>query len=163
MIDFHKVYSLAFCLQRSNVTDITQCSTLAVARLPGATKNFNQAGKFSRVVARSGNNELHRLLHLNSPPTLVVNMFKIKKYHNTIMAKIAMLEIRSFVDLKLAMFTYFKHNFSPYTSQRCDQQKLSNLACSVKQRTGCKNGTTRMWFDCRSSLDLVNRRVKFKE
>ena len=67
-----------------------------------------------------------------------VNMFKIKKYHNTIMAKIGMLEIRSFVDHKLAVFTYFKHNFSPYTSQRCDQQKLSNLACLVKQRTGCQ-------------------------
>ena len=90
----------------------------------------------------SGNNELHRLRHLNSPPTLVVNVFKIKKYHNTIVAKIAMLEIRSFVDHKLAVFTYFKRNFSPYTSQRCDQQKLSNLACSVKQRTGCENGTT---------------------
>ena len=74
----------------------------------------------------------------------LLNMFKIKKYHNTIMAKIAMLKIRSFVDHKLPVFTYFKRNFSPYTSQRCDQQKLSNLACSVKQRTGCENGTTRM-------------------
>ena len=82
--------------------------------------------------AESGNNELHWVLHLNLPPTLVVNMFKIKKYHNTIVAKIAMLEIRSFVDHKLAVFTYFKCNFSLCTSQHCDQQKLSNLACSVK-------------------------------
>ena len=95
---------------------MTQCSALTVARLPGATKTFIRAGKFSRVVARSGNNELRRLLHLNSPPTLVVNMFKIKKYHKTIVAKIAMLEIRSFVDHKLAVFTYFKHNFSLCTS-----------------------------------------------
>ena len=51
--------------------------------MPGATKNFNWAGKFSTVVARSVNNELHWLLHLNSLPTLVVNMFKMKKYHNT--------------------------------------------------------------------------------
>ena len=87
-----------------------QCSTLTVARFPGATKNFIRAGKFSTVFARLGNNELHRLLDLNSPPTLVVNMFKIKKYHNTIVAKIAMLEIRSFVDHKLAVFTYFKRN-----------------------------------------------------
>ena len=127
-----------------SATSYTQCSTLMVARLPGATKNFNWAGKFSTVVAWSGNHELHLLLHLNSPPTFIVNVFKIKKYHDTIMAKIAMLEIRSFVDHKLAVFTYFKRNFSPYTSQRCDQQKLSNLACSVKQRTGCENGTTRM-------------------
>ena len=55
------------------------------------------------------------------------------------MAKIAMLEIRSFVDHKLAVFTYFKRNFSPYTSQCCDQQKLSNLACLVKQRKQLKS------------------------
>ena len=109
-----------------------QCSTLMLASLRGATKNFNQAGKFSTVVSRLGNNKLCQLLHLNLLPTLVVNMFKIKKYHNTIVAKIAMLEICSFVDHKLAVFTYFKCNFSLCTSQRCDQQKLSNLACSVK-------------------------------
>ena len=82
------------------------------SHLPGATKTFIRAGKFSPVVARSGNNELRRLLHFNPLPTLVVNMFKIKKYHNTIMAKIAMVEIRSFVDHKLAVFTYIKRNFS---------------------------------------------------
>ena len=74
--------------------------------MPGAARNFSRAGKFSTVVARADNNELRRLLHLNSPPTLVVTVFKIyKKYHNTIVAKIAMLEIRSFVDHKLAVFT----------------------------------------------------------
>ena len=112
-----------------------QCSTLMVARLPGATKNFNRAGKFSTVVAQSGNNKLHRLLHLNLLPTLVVNMFKIKKYHNMYNIgkdTLAKLEICSFVDHKLAVFTYLKCNFSLCTSQRCDQQKLSNLACSVK-------------------------------
>ena len=127
------VSGMQYCSTVSAVLDINGCP---LAR--GITKNFIRAGKFSRVVARSGNNELHRLLHLNSPPTLVVNMFKIKKYHNTIVAKIAMLEIRSFVDHKLAVFTYFKCNFSLCTSQRCDQ-KLSNLACSIKQRTGCEN------------------------
>ena len=121
-----------------------------VAHLPGATKNFNQAGKFSTVVAQSGNNELHQLLHLNSQPSLVVNMFKIKKYHNIIMAKIAMLEIRSFVDHKLAVFTYFKCNFSLCTSQHCDQQKLSNLACSVKENAKmgqcvCDCGAKSIW------------------
>ena len=48
------------------------------------------------------------------------------------MAKIAMLEIHSFVYHKLAVFTYFKRMFSLCTSQRCNQQKLHNLACSVK-------------------------------
>ena len=43
-----------------------------------------------------------------------------------------MLEILSFVDHKLAVFTYFKRNFSLHTSQHCNQQKLSNLACLVK-------------------------------
>ena len=52
-------------------------------------------------------------IHLDSPPTLVVNTLKIKKYHNTIMAKIAMLEIHSFVDHKLAVFAY-SINFSVY-------------------------------------------------
>ena len=120
-----------------------QCSTLTVACLPGATKSFNRAGKFSTVVARSGNNKFRQLHHLNSLPSLVVSVFKIKKYHNITVAKI-MLEMRSFVDHKLAVFTYFRRNFSPYTSQRCYQQKLSNLVCSVKQRTRCENGTTRM-------------------
>ena len=77
-----------------------------LARLPRATKNLNRAGKFSTVVRWSGNNELHWLLHLNLPPTSVVNMFKIKKYHNTIVAAITMLEIHSFVYHKLAVFTY---------------------------------------------------------
>ena len=113
---------VSFCFSDSLFTvqqkycSTLQCLTLTVARLPGATKNVIRAGKFSRVVARLGNNELRWLLHLNSPPTLVVNMFKIKKYHNTIVAKIAMLEIRSFVDHKLAVFTYFKRNFSLCTS-----------------------------------------------
>ena len=49
-----------------------------VARLPGTTKNVNRAGKFSTAVARSGNNELRWLLHLNLPPALFVNMFKIR-------------------------------------------------------------------------------------
>ena len=87
------------------------------------------------------------LITLNQCSTLMfvhvnVNVFKIKKCHNTIVAKIAMLEICSFVDHKLAVFTYFKCIFLPCTSQCCNYQKLSNLACSsVKQRTGCKNGT----------------------
>ena len=46
-----------------------------------------------------------------------VNVFKIKKCHNTIVAKIAMLEICSFVDHKLAVFTYFKCIFLPCTVQ----------------------------------------------
>ena len=69
--------------------------TLTLAHLPRATKYLNQAGKFSTVVAWSGNNKLRQLLHLNSPPTLVVNIFKIKRYHNTMVAKIAILEICS--------------------------------------------------------------------
>ena len=158
----------------SKVNALIQCSTLHVAytcplaHLPGATKNFNRVGKISTVVAWSGNNELCRLLHLNLPSTLVVNMFTIKKYHNTIVAKIAMLEICSFVDHKLAVFTYIKYNFSPCTSQCCDQQKLSNLACSVKLKDW-----TQKWNVCvilhmsksvkQSKVNLVNRQMKIKE
>ena len=76
------------------------------------------------MVARADNNELRRLLHLNSPPTLVVTVFKIyKKYHNTIVAKIAMLEIRSFVDHKLT----------------CDQAPLP-LPPSEKKMTEARGG-----------------------
>ena len=128
-----------------------QCSALMFARLPGATKNFNWASKFSTAVARLGN-ELRWLLHLNLPPTLFVNTFKIKKYHNAIVAKIAtMFEIRSFVDHKLAVFTYFKHNFSLCTSQRCNQQKLSVTAavfgfCFLLLIYSVSSAQSRSWF-----------------
>ena len=76
-----------------------------------------------------------------------------------------MLEIHSFVDHKLAVFTYFKHIFSPCTSQRSTEAEY-NLACSVKQRTGCEMGQCVCDMSVKQSkvgLDLVNRRVKFKE
>ena len=134
------------------------CSTLTVARLPGATKNFIRAGKFSRVVARSGNNELHRLLHFNSPPTLVVNMFNTTKYHNTIVAKIAMLKIRVLLTINWQCSPILNATF--YCVQ-VYKQKLSNLAFSIKQRTGCENGT--MWLSVKQSkVDLVNRSSKNK-
>ena len=77
-------------------------------------------------------------------------MYKIKKYHNKNVAKIAMLEIRSFVD----------HSPIPNaTFHCCDPQKLSNLACSVK----LKDWTLKWDNACVIVVDLDNRRVKFNE